>query len=274
MNLAARGMPATIGDGEWQNFQERGYLRLGPVVSGEELQGLRGRIDRIMMGEASVPYGRMMMQLDTSSGLYKDMDPQTMGHKGATLAYRKIQGLEFDPLFLAYMQKPLFRHLCARAYGEAAPVSVFRAMFMNKPAGQGTVLPWHRDFFGQMDRPPRITAWLALDGATRENGCIEVLEGSHRFFPAGDTTVFPDEERTAEILAEHKNEALECPAGHAILLHNNMLHTSAVNPTGSPRRAFSVCYMDGRARAKNGAAFSRVFGPGALRPDLATNRPG
>lgn len=119
MSLAESGTLKEIGDDQWRQFEERGYLRLGPVVSGEELQGLRRRIDQVMLGEAAVPYGRMMMQLDTSSGLYEDMDPQTTGHKGATLAYRKIQGLEFDPLFLGYMQKPLFRHLCGRAYGAA-----------------------------------------------------------------------------------------------------------------------------------------------------------
>ena len=260
-------MRRTIKDAEWNEFQKRGYVRLGSVVTDEELEGLRRRIDEIMLGTAPVPYDRIMMQLDTQTGRYEDMDPQTKGHKGATLAYRKMQGLEFDPLFLTYTQKPLFHHICQRAYGEGTPVSVLRAMFMNKPAGQGTGLPWHRDFFGQIDRPPEITVWLALDDTTAANGCIKVLEGSHDLLAGDDTTVFLDGDQVEDALKERRPETLECRAGHAILLHNRLLHTSEVNPTRVPRRAFSVCYMDGRASDKKGTTFSRVFGEGALDPE-------
>ena len=81
-------MRRTIKDAEWNEFQKRGYVRLGSVVTDEELEGLRRRIDEIMLGTAPVPYDRIMMQLDTQTGRYEDMDPQTKGHKGATLAYR------------------------------------------------------------------------------------------------------------------------------------------------------------------------------------------
>ena len=38
------------------------------------------------------------------------------------------------------MHRPLFRHICERAYGLDIPVSSYRAMFMNKPAREGTDL--------------------------------------------------------------------------------------------------------------------------------------
>ena len=260
-------MQETISDTQWQTFQDLGSVRLGRVVTDEELEELRRRIDEIMLGTAPVPYDRIMMQLDTRTGRHEDMDPQTKGHKGATLAYRKMQGLEFDPLLLAYMQKPLFHHICQRAYGKGTPVTTFRAMFMNKPALQGTVLPWHRDYFRQMDRPPEITIWLALDNATSENGCIQVLAGSHHLYSDDNATLLLDEEQTEEVLGEHTPETLECSAGHAILLHNRLLHTSDVNPTSDPRRAFSVCYMDGRAKDDKDTKFSMIFGEGALHPE-------
>ncbi len=68
-------MQETISEAQWQTFEEKGYVRLGRVVTDEELEGLRLRIDEIMLGKADVPYERMMMQLDTSTGQYKDMDP-------------------------------------------------------------------------------------------------------------------------------------------------------------------------------------------------------
>ena len=95
--------------------------------------------------------------------------------------YRRITGLEEDPLFLAYIQHPLIRSLTQRYIG--AEVSIFRAMFMNKPAHQGTVLPWHQDV-GEgwgLDRNPIITIWTALDDATSANGCMQIVPGSHKF---------------------------------------------------------------------------------------------
>src|SRR5690348_8248129 len=105
-------MPLTMTEAQWEQFQELGYVSLGKLLGDAELNELRRRIDEIMLGTATgVDYDRMMMQLDTDTGAYADIAPQTRGHKGATLSYRKIQDLEFDPLFLAYMRRPIFRDI-------------------------------------------------------------------------------------------------------------------------------------------------------------------
>lgn len=262
-NLLGDTVKDTISDAQWQTYQEQGYVRLGRVVSDHELEGLQRRIDEVMLGEATVPYDSMMMQLDTKTGRYEDMDPQSFGHKGPTLAYRKILGLEFDPLYLAYLQKPLFQDICQRAYGDI-PISIYWAMFMNKPARKGTVLPWHWDYFYLVDRPPDVTVWMTMDATTKENGCLKILPGTHHLFPEDDLL---DQKKVAEVVADRTPESLECPAGHAILMHNSVLHTSGVNQTDKPRRAFSVSYMDSRSRDSEGTAYSLVFGEGALKPE-------
>ena len=255
-------MQETLTDQQWQTFEERGYVRLGELVSNGELHALQRRIDEIMMGTAAVPYDRVIMQLDSTTGDPKDNPKQTKGHKGATLAYRKIQGLELDPLFLNYMQKPLFRDICERAYGPGIPISIFRAMFMNKPAQQGTRLPWHQDYFRHVDRPPIVTVWMAMDDSRIENGCVRILPGSHHHFPDEDPIQSLNEEQVADVLIQYTPKMLECVGGEGFLLHNRLLHSSEVNSTNIPRRAFSVCYMDGRAVAPNHPGFSIVFGEG------------
>lgn len=254
---------------EWARYERDGFLRLGRVLESEQLGELQQRIDDIMLGRAPVNYDRMLMQLDSETGKYEDAGVQSYGFKGPRLDYRKIQDLEFDPLFLAYMQRPLFRHICARVYGAETSVAAFRAMFMNKPARRGTWLPWHQDRWSALDRDPLITVWTALDLATRANGCVQVVPGSHR-----DGLVNPDHpsgfvspEQAVRITAEHPGLCLEMGAGEAVLLHNWLLHASDVNETDIPRRAFSVCYMDARTQARDGAQFRRVFGEGALSPE-------
>ena len=132
--------PVKFGYQEHTQFMEEGYVRLGHLLSNKEIAALQQRIDDIMLGV--IPYENMRFQLDSTSGVYREAPPESIGHKGATLQYRKIMDLEQDPLFLSYMQHPLLRDITRRYIGE--DVSIYRAMFMNKPANQGTVLPWHQ----------------------------------------------------------------------------------------------------------------------------------
>src|ERR1051326_7514010 len=109
-------MSDTITARQWDQYERDGYLNLGKLLDVADLEALQRRIDEIMLGEAAVDYDRMMMQLDSASGKYEDAGVQSKGFKGATLDYRKIQDLELDPLFLAYIQPPTSRQICDRAH--------------------------------------------------------------------------------------------------------------------------------------------------------------
>ena len=250
-----------------QEFRRRGYLRLGRVLSDEDLHALRARIDEIMLGTAPVPYDRMLMQLDPATNPPQHKRGASAGHKGATLAYRKIQDLELDPLFRAYMQRPLFAELCRRVYGVGRAVSCFRAMFMNKPAGAGTDLRWHQDRWVDLDRDPQITVWTALDPASIANGCMQVIPGSHRRLrnPSNGSGFLSDGQRADLERLIEAGDPQHCPlylqmdAGEAVLLHNWTLHRSGTNATAIPRRAFSVCYMDAATRSFRRQPFPLIF---------------
>mgnify|MGYP002623839735 FL=1 len=262
----------TFTEQHWLSFWKDGYVKLGKVVSDDDMQQLRDEIDRIMLGEAEVDYDRMLMQLDSESGKYEDAGPQTKGHKGATLNYRKIQDLEYDPVFLRYMQHPMFKSICDQVYGGHTPVSCFRAMFFNKPAGRGTVLPWHQDRWNNLDRDPLVTVWTAMDPATKANGCVQIMPGSHRLGVVNPEhgSGFMNDRTMAEHCPEDKVVYLELEAGEVALLHNWLMHRSDVNRSGISRRAFSVCYADARTKTHHGHTFPLIFGPGALDPDAVS----
>jgi hypothetical protein len=252
-------MPVThFGPEQERLFFEQGYLRLGRLLSDAELNALCDRIDAIMLG--TVRYEGMPLQLDSSTGDYRDVPSGSTGHTQATLNYRRIDELERDPLFMAYMKHPLFREITGRLIGP--DVSRFRAMFMNKPAHRGTTLPWHQDVgvgWG-LDDNPIVTIWTAMDPATRENGCMQVVPGSHKLGILNERH-FPSDEQIRINRLEEKSVYQEAEAGEAILLHNWLLHRSGVNPTGLSRRAFSVAFMDARTRdVKTGATFPVIFG--------------
>lgn len=252
-----------ITDEQWASFERDGYLNLGQVLAPDELKELQTRIDDIMLGRAQVDYDRLLMQLDSTTGEYKDAPEQSNGFKRSTLAYRKIQNLEHDDLFGGYLRRPIFRDICHRVYGASTPIACFRAMFMNKPSNQGTKLPWHQDAWTDLDRQPIITVWTALDPATKENGCVEAIPGSHRggLVNPEDGSGFLTEEQAKELCTPDKTVYLELAPGEVVLLHNWLLHSSDVNRTPVSRRGFSVCYMDAHTISKSGNRFEPIFEP-------------
>ena len=241
-------------------YVEQGYARLGPVLSDEAMMALRARADDIMLGR--VTYPGLFFQRDTESGRYDDLT-YGKGWEGPSLNYRKMEKLEKDPLFLAWIQNPLFERVARAVIGGG--VSIYRAVLFNKAARGGTVLPWHQDggrFWG-VDRDPVLQIWTALDDAPVEAGCVEMFPRSHKdglATPLGGLV-------PADLAAARGAEASAVPeparAGEAMLIHNHLWHRSGVNGTAAPRRAFTVCYMSAETRCvrtrRAPRSFVRVF---------------
>ena len=75
-------------------------------------------------------------------------------------------------------------------------------------------------------------------------------------------------EQAEELTRDAETVYLEMDAGESVLLHNHLPHTSEINNTDIPRRAFSACYMDAATIASNGDQFNIMFGAGAMQPEL------
>jgi len=256
-----------FGDEHHEQFMDQGYLRLGKVLGPPDLLALQQRIDDIMLGK--IKYENMRLQFVEEDGQQR----RTMGHEVETLAYRRIDDLEQDPLFLTYIQHPLFQQIAHRYIGEQ--VSVFRSMFMNKPPGLARPLPWHQDVGAGwgIDSNPTTTVWSALDDATVTSGCMQVAPGSQQHGIINERHFLPPEAE-AQYLPEGSVIELEAEAGEAILLHNFLLHRSGTNTSAAARRAFSVTYMDAETRTLDTSqTFSVVFGENALDPESVDGKP-
>ena len=251
--LDADGLAAAIA-----HYREHGYARLGKVCPDEQLGGLRARADAVMLGE--IVYPGLFFQHDTSTGVYYDL-AYGKGWQGPSLAYRKIEKLEKDPLFSAWLNDAIFRRLTAAVIGP--DVVLYRALLMNKGAQGGTHLPFHQDggkFWG-VDRDPQLQVWTALDDAPEDAGCVEVVPGSHRHGLATAMGGVVPTEKVAAADVEPRVVKLPAKAGEVLLLHNHLWHRSGVNTTGHARKAFTVCYMDAATRCLRTKKAPRQFVP-------------
>lgn len=134
-----------------------------------------------------------------------------------------------------------------------ADVDVFQSMFILKNQGAWGQ-PWHQDsYYFNFDQQPQIGLWLALTEATRANGCLSVLPGSH-VRPIEPHV--PDRREGAnqgyqEVLGLDESDAVEVTMepGDLLVFHSYLLHKSVDHRGGRPRAA--MVYHYGRAGTRN-----------------------
>jgi ectoine hydroxylase-related dioxygenase (phytanoyl-CoA dioxygenase family) len=129
-------------------------------------------------------------------------------------------------------------------------ISFFHGKIINKQPGTGASWEWHQDYgywYYSFAYPRMASVWVSLDPATRANGCLSVLRGSHRLGRLEHRGGFGDQmgadpKRFAEVAALHERVDCEVPPGSAIFFDACLLHGSNPNTSGMSRRSFIMCY--------------------------------
>jgi phytanoyl-CoA hydroxylase len=123
----------------------------------------------------------------------------------------------------------------------------FSQVFFKAPEGGGPK-PAHQDnfYFGPTDPEGLVTAWIAIDDATPENGCLFFGEGSNRG-PVLRHFAPPEEpynlQIPAAVLAAQAMTAAPVGRGGVSLHHGNTLHQSGPNHSPRWRRACALHYV-------------------------------
>lgn len=126
----------------------------------------------------------------------------------------------------------------------------YHSKLMMKEAHSGGRFHWHQDYgywynFAFLF-PDMITAFVALDKCDEENGCLQVIRGSHRCGRIGHGVmagqVGADESRVKDIQTALDTVYVPLSPGDTLFFHANLLHCSA--PNTSPRRRWALlsCY--------------------------------
>lgn len=121
---------------------------------------------------------------------------------------------------------------------------------MLKEPRVGGAWEWHQDYgywyrFGCL-YPDMGSCLIAVDRATRANGCLQVLRGSHGIgridhVPIGQQ-VGADPERVGAAKERHELVYCEMEPGDALFFHANLLHRSEKNTSDDPRWSLICCY--------------------------------
>ena len=136
----------------------------------------------------------------------------------------------------------------------------------------GGAWEWHQDY-GYWYRdgclfPDLASCFIAVDRATKANGCLQVIRGSHRMgridhVAVGDQTG-ADPRRVALALERMELVHVVMEPGDALFFHSNTLHCSDQNHAPDPRWAFISCYNVAKKQSIYGVAAPRVQPAGGL----------
>jgi hypothetical protein len=216
---------------EFQQFQKDGFVLIPNLLSTEETRIVveAAHEDRKMLGSAFelADTGGSRIRL---SG-WNDAGDDTFG-----LVARLPRVVDRMEMFLG---------------GE---VYHYHSKMILKEPKVGGAWEWHQDYGYWYQNgclsPDMGSCLIALDPATKENGCLEVLRGSHllgriehgRF--GGQTGADP--ERVEVAMQRLERVHCEMDAGTGLFFHANLLHASAQNTSDRPRWALICCYNAAR----------------------------
>jgi ectoine hydroxylase-related dioxygenase (phytanoyl-CoA dioxygenase family) len=142
-------------------------------------------------------------------------------------------------------------HTVQQLLGSHAKICHFHSKLMQKEPRVGGAWEWHQDYGywykNQFMFPDElISVMIALTPANRENGCLQVIQGSHKMGRVNHG--FTGEQVGADM--EMVNNALksmdliytDLDPGDALFFHSNILHRSEANLSDHPRWSIISCY--------------------------------
>ena len=176
------------------------------------------------------------------------------GRKDATGAETKLALWNHagDDLYGMFSRSPRVVERMEQLLG--GEVYHYHTKMMLKEPFVGGAWEWHQDYGYWYDNgclyPWLASCLVAVDRATRENGCLQVLRSSHLMGridhgKTGDQTG-ADGERIAAAMARLELVYVECEPGDALFFHCNLLHRSDQNRSSNPRWSLICCYNAAR----------------------------
>jgi ectoine hydroxylase-related dioxygenase (phytanoyl-CoA dioxygenase family) len=227
-----------LSDEQVATFHEQGYLAGIRILSAEQIETLRAELAELV-------------------------DP---AHRGHHLFYEYHSNESTDParvLFHALgawriargfhdlLWHPAFTVPASQLLGGA--VRFWHDQLFCKPAGHGGVVAWHQDYsYWTRTRPmSHLTCWIGLDDASRDNGCLHYVPGSHRWDLLPITGLAGGMDAIQTVLSDEQKRqfqpvAVELAAGECSFHHPMMVHGSYENSTDRQRRATVInVFRDG-----------------------------
>lgn len=209
-----------------KDYQENGFLLIKSLFSKEETQKLRS------IAEKDISQTEILVKGDQSGNMTK----------------LKMWDRPGDDIYGMFSRNERIVDNVEILFTES--IYIYSAKMILKNAKEGGAWEWHQDYgywynYGCL-LPTMNSCIIAIDAANKENGCLQVLRGSHKIGRINhdrinDQTV-ADNEKIQEAIKKFELEYIEMQPGDALIFDGNLLHRSDSNQSDYDRWSFIASY--------------------------------
>ncbi|MEX0776924.1 MAG: phytanoyl-CoA dioxygenase family protein [Phycisphaeraceae bacterium] len=226
-------------DEQQRQYQRDGYFIVPHAIERDTAIEVRGVIrDHILKPEHEV------------GGNQRDpMDPMGDSPEARAARFRKLGQLcVTSPLIWHTIHAgPLMPRIAQHFLGDDLLLK-FNSCFL-KPARTGSATPWHQDngLWRDGETQP-FNFWIAIDPATKANGCMQFIPGTHRepiethgMYEGSIHGELP-RQSVAACQAKYGLHHIELAPGDAVCWHSSLYHYSPPNTSECGRIAVAGVY--------------------------------
>jgi ectoine hydroxylase-related dioxygenase (phytanoyl-CoA dioxygenase family) len=236
------------GDDDWQkyrlsdeqvaHFHEQGYVAGIRVLDDDQVEILREQLQ--LLTDPQHPGHALFYEYHSN----ESPDP-------SRVLFHALGAWRIAPGFHDILWNPAFTVPASQLLDGA--VRFWHDQLFCKPAQHGGVVAWHQDYSYWIRTRPmaHLTCWIGLDDASRDNGCLQYVPGSHRWELLPVTGLAGDMDAIQSVLTDEQREAfqpvaIELKKGECAFHHPLLVHGSYENSTDRQRRATVInVFRDG-----------------------------
>jgi ectoine hydroxylase-related dioxygenase (phytanoyl-CoA dioxygenase family) len=238
---------------ELEQYDELGFFIRESVFSEDELEDMRAGAENVharIVESADLPEASPIDQVDNQR--YQSVLGSTVKWEWQD-ELRAVRSMEpaghLDARLEILLDDPRLYQPVTSING-CESLSVFSDKLNVKRPG-GAPFPWHQEGLywenGAEDLESLVSTLTYLDDASKDNGCLWVIPGSHKH---GNLQGLKDRGVLGALYTDVDlidGEAIptELSAGSVVYFHRDLVHGSQTNRTDSSRRVFVVAYQAG-----------------------------
>lgn len=237
------------------SFERDGFVNGGSIANEASLAELRAEVER-----CAAPHLNEMPP-PADGPIFKEL-----GHDAHTRHYEIVGIAGHSAPFAALIRNRRLLDMAA-ALMQAQTLRLWYDVVQFKPAREGGPVNWHQDGYyhmlvGGVKHADRVlSAWVALDDANQESGCMWMAPGTHRwgvrqphlqrFRHLRERDQLAAIEPLPKMAQSDWREPVACPvkAGEVHFHHAHTWHGSPYNRSNHHRRGYTIFIMADGAEA-------------------------
>jgi phytanoyl-CoA hydroxylase len=240
--------------GQLQTFEDRGYLVVPGLFSPGDVRLL---IDTFMAMHAGGPIpGCFMPKVRPSGGFVAGggdlgLTPTAALPEGTDIldAYpRMMHPHRVNDVALRYLLDPRLEPILRDLFGEE-PLAAQSMLYFKPPTARGQAL--HQDnFYLKVEPGTCVAAWVPLDPTDEENGCLQVVPGTHRmdiFCPEEADPAVSFTREYVPVPPGLEAVPVQLAPGDVLFFNGSLVHGSGPNRSRDRFRRSFICHYIGRS---------------------------